>query len=62
MSNKSQKVWFKWQNGNVQRVYVYKEFILNGEKCFRGKMGRVNFVLKEKDYGTVWSLNKEDLL
>ena len=59
--SKDQKVWFKWDNGNIQRVYIYKEFFVNGEKWFKGKMGKRGFTLKEKDYGIIWSLNKEDL-
>lgn len=55
------KVWFKWTNDNVQKVYIYKEFRVGNETWYRAKRNNINFVLKQKDYGKTWALTKEEL-
>ena len=62
MSETIKKGWFKWSNGQLQQVFVYKQFILDHETAYRGKSGKRSFVLKARDYGKTWALTKEELL
>lgn len=56
------RVWFRWSNGKVQRVWIYRAFInTSGEHCFRGRHSKMNFVLKANDCGRTWAFKKEDL-
>ena len=60
---KGMKVWFRWSNGQIQRVWIYRAFETSkGVFCFRAKANRRYFVLKANDCGTIWSFKKEELL
>ena len=52
-----EKVWFKWENGQFQRVYIYGVDIKR--KLLLGKMSNRPMTLKLKDYGKTWALTKE---
>ena len=60
MSKTITRVWFKWSNGQFQKVFVYEQFIIDHETAYRGKSGKRNFVLKGSDYGKTWALTKEE--
>lgn len=59
--SKGKKVWFKWINGQLQRVYIYKDFIVQNKKWHRASSGKQSFVLKDEDYGKTWALTKGEL-
>ena len=59
--SKGKKVWFRWKNGQIQRVYIYKEFVINGETWYRATMNRKQFVLKTSEYGITWANTKGEL-
>lgn len=58
---KAKKAWFKWPNGQIQRIYVYRDFFVDGKKWHRATMGRKSFVVKDEEYGNTWSFSKESL-
>jgi hypothetical protein len=53
------KVWFKWENVQFQRVYVFGVDIKR--KMLIGKMSNRQMTLKLQDYGKTWALTKEEL-
>ena len=61
MKHKVVKAWFKWSNAQMQRVFIYEDFEINGELCHRAKSGKRHFVLKESDKGKTWAYEKEEL-
>lgn len=60
--SKGRKVWFKWSNGQMQRIYIYETFQYKGENCYRASSGHRSFVIKDSQYGKNWALTKEELL
>lgn len=60
--SKGTKVWFRWPNGQLQRVWLYDTLTSNSEILHRGVAGRRFIILKESERGKVWSPNKEYLL
>lgn len=58
---RAEKVWFKWPNGQLQKVYIYEDFVVNGETYHRAKSNNKNFVLKDSDYGKTWAHAREEL-
>ena len=59
--SKGRKVWFRWSNGQLQRVYIYEDFNVNSETWHRASLGKRTCVLKDSDYGHTWALTKEEL-
>lgn len=59
--SKGRKVWFRWANGQMQRVYIYEDFYIGDELCHRASSGHRSFVLKSRDYGKTWHIFKEAL-
>lgn len=57
---KGTKVWYRWPNGQMQRVYIYEDFHIKGEICHRGSSGHRSFVLKDGEYGKNWAYTKKD--
>lgn len=55
------KVWFKWPNGQLERVYIYKEYESKGETCYRAKRRNKVFELKNSLYGHSWAFTKDEL-
>ena len=58
--SKGTKVFFRWPNGDVQRVYIYEDFYIKGELCHRASSGHRSFVLKESQYGKTWAYTRQE--
>ena len=59
--DKEAKVWFKWPNGQLQKVFIYRSFQIEGETCYRGVYNKRFFVLKSSEYGKTWASTPEEL-
>ena len=55
------KVWFKWNNGKIHKVYIYKTYVGENETFHHARSGRRYFMLKQSDYGKTWANTKEEL-
>lgn len=59
--SRGEKVWFRWPNGQMQRVYIYEDFTIKGDICHRASSGHRSFVLKDSEYGKNWARTKKEL-
>ena len=53
--SKGKQVWFKWDNGQLQKVYIYRDFAIGNDVWHRAISGKRTFVLKDSDYGKTWN-------